>query len=382
MFRTSSSKSRLGELLVRRRFITLDQLEQALLLQKQTGQKLGQILVQHGWINRQQLDQVLKQQSLQRAVASVLVTCGTLVSAAPKVALAQPVASITTLDRNSQRNQRQDLPSTPTNVAASVRQPALQQRLQRPQDVDAMPLAANPTESSPLIGFCHPLQGYGWLTQGYNGTSHQGRMAYARDYQISLGTPVYAMRSGRVVGIEDRYADTGGGAEKIYEFNYVLIEHPNGYRSAYLHLYQGFAGKAGIKVGDNVSAGQLIGYSGNSGWSSGPHLHVEIQRPGDPGTFGDTVPFKLGKSCGPGIVAADNPTPPSTANAQGAGDLQNQPSQLQPSSIPAINIPLACANGGCACVACATGTGHVNLSSQDLPIANSLSDRLDHLLTP
>lgn len=157
------------------------------------------------------------------------------------------------------------------------------------------PLHANPTEANPLRGFLDPLNGSGTVTQGNGGsTSHTGRAQYAIDYGVPIGTPVYAMRSGTVVGVVDKYPDTGGGYENRNNFNYVLIEHDGGYRSAYLHLQQGSNSRIGLKVGDTVNAGELIGYSGNSGWSTGPHLHVEVHQPTAGGYFGQTVPFVIG----------------------------------------------------------------------------------------
>ncbi|GAC1462840.1 MAG: hypothetical protein NVS2B14_09730 [Chamaesiphon sp.] len=131
------------------------------------------------------------------------------------------------------------------------------------------------------------------VSQGYHGSTHTGRMEYAVDIAAHIGTAVYAMRSGKVVRLEDRFPDTGGGPENVSKFNFVLIEHDGGYRSAYLHLQQGFISALGIKVGDRVKAGQLIGYSGNSGWSSGPHLHIEVHKAGPNLTFGQTVPFQI-----------------------------------------------------------------------------------------
>ncbi|NJN30556.1 MAG: M23 family metallopeptidase [Synechococcales cyanobacterium RM1_1_8] len=156
-------------------------------------------------------------------------------------------------------------------------------------------LHPNPTSSNPLIGFTHPLQGEGSISQGNGGsTSHTGRSQYAYDYAVPIGTPVYSMRPGTVVKMRDIHPDTGGGISNQNQFNYVLIDHGNGYRSAYLHLQQGFRSRINISVGSTVQAGQLIGYSGNSGWSTGPHLHVEVHRPTPEGYFGKTVPFRIG----------------------------------------------------------------------------------------
>ncbi len=154
-----------------------------------------------------------------------------------------------------------------------------------------------PTIASPLKGFCHPLDGKGYLSQGIRGKTHQNRMEYAYDIASSIGTPVYAMRAGRVIRLQDKYPDTGGTKAHASKFNYVWIEHDNGYRSAYAHLQQGFRKRVQLKAGDWVKAGQLIGYSGNSGWSSGPHLHVEVQTQGSRAKFSPTVPFQISGSC-------------------------------------------------------------------------------------
>lgn len=167
-------------------------------------------------------------------------------------------------------------------------------------------LASHPTASSPLRGFCHPIRGPGFITQGNNGLTHRGRSAYAYDLAVSMGTPIYAMRSGKVVAFRDRYPDTGGGRSKFSKFNFIMIQHDNGYRSAYMHLKQNFNSVVRLKEQDFVKAGQLIGYSGNSGWSTGPHLHVEVQRKSSTKRFVSTVPFQMAGLCQTETVATNN----------------------------------------------------------------------------
>lgn len=166
-------------------------------------------------------------------------------------------------------------------------------------------LHEQPTVDAPLQGFCHPLWGQGWLSQGIRGVTHNGRMEYAYDYATGIGTPVYAMRAGQVISIRDKYPDRGGNKEQIHRFNHVWLEHDGGYRSAYVHLQQGFRQRVNLKVGDQVKAGQIIGYSGNSGWSSGPHLHVEVHRAEERFRFTQTVPFAISDSCSLGRQATD-----------------------------------------------------------------------------
>jgi murein DD-endopeptidase MepM/ murein hydrolase activator NlpD len=293
-------KARIGEVLLRRGLITQAQLEQALAQQKQTGLMLGEVLIQHKMINARQLQQALTQQSWQNLLATALLSLGTLTAALHKVAVVQIEAptgggessgALASPGRQGRSAQLMASFTAHPNQAAPDPSPTLNSA------VDAIPLAARPSEASPLIGFCHPLQQPAKLTQGAHGVTHRGRMEYAMDFKAAIGTPVYAMRSGRVIGLEDRFPDSGGGRENIHRFNYVLIEHEGGYRSAYLHLQQKFRSWVTLKVGDRVKAGQLIAFSGNSGWSTGPHLHIEVQKSSQPGTFGQTVPFQENRSC-------------------------------------------------------------------------------------
>ena len=59
-----------------------------------------------------------------------------------------------------------------------------------------------------------------------------------------------------------------------YDFgNYIVIDHNNGYYTLYGHMTR-FA--PGLSVGSTVERGQLIGYVGSTGWSTGPHIHFEV----------------------------------------------------------------------------------------------------------
>lgn len=150
--------------------------------------------------------------------------------------------------------------------------------------------------STAMKGYCHPLQGKGFLSQGTRGNTHQGRMKYAYDFGVPIGMPVYAMQGGRVIGLRDKYPDKGGRRGNAEKFNFIWLEHTNGVRSAYIHLQQNFKRKIPIKLDDWVKTGDLIGYSGNSGWSSAPHLHVEVHSISDSG-FGQTLPFEIASKC-------------------------------------------------------------------------------------
>ena len=83
------------------------------------------------------------------------------------------------------------------------------------------------------------------------------------DWSASTGTPILAAGNGV---IEE-------AGRKGYNGNYVRIRHANGYQTAYSHMSR-FA--PGAALGVKVRQGQVIGYIGTTGLSSGPHLHFEI----------------------------------------------------------------------------------------------------------
>jgi murein DD-endopeptidase MepM/ murein hydrolase activator NlpD len=275
-------KVRVGEVLIQKGLITSDDLAQALLEQHNTQAKLGEILVRQGLLTHKQLRAALKEQQWRNWTAALLFTLGSLSAVAPKLAIAIPIS----IDKTSMTSGQKFSSKTHTRNGVTRSQPYSS-------------LAANPhpTIASPLQGFCHPLNGLGYLSESINGSTHRGRMAYAYDLASSIGTPVYAMRAGQVMTLQDKYPDTGGGLDKISKFNFIMIEHEGGFRSAYAHLQQDFSNMVQIQAGDRVEKGQLIGYSGNSGWSTGPHLHIEIQEPGSALTFTQTVPFTIARTC-------------------------------------------------------------------------------------
>ena len=89
------------------------------------------------------------------------------------------------------------------------------------------------------------------------------------DLAVPIGTPVYAATDGTIEKVGP-YAGYG---------NYVRIEHGEGLATAYGHLSR-FA--PGIKPGVHVAQGQLVAFSGNTGRSTGPHLHFEVLTDGRP----------------------------------------------------------------------------------------------------
>lgn len=114
------------------------------------------------------------------------------------------------------------------------------------------------------------------VSQGYHGdTSHKGLSAYAVDFPVPVGTPIYAAREGIVVGAEGG-SNIGGGSPEYRQYaNYVIIEHSDGTMGNYYHLKQG---GAAVAIGQKVKKGELIGFSGNTGYSTGPHLHFSVSK--------------------------------------------------------------------------------------------------------
>jgi len=96
----------------------------------------------------------------------------------------------------------------------------------------------------------HPISGY---TRLHKGT----------DFAAPTGTPIYAAGNG-VVERASRYGGYG---------NYVRIKHANGYKTAYAHMSRY---GPGVKAGKRVRQGDIIGYVGSTGASTGPHLHYEV----------------------------------------------------------------------------------------------------------
>ncbi|MEM7327156.1 MAG: M23 family metallopeptidase [Pseudomonadota bacterium] len=100
----------------------------------------------------------------------------------------------------------------------------------------------------------HPISGY---TRLHKGT----------DFAAPRGTPIYAAGNG-VVERASRYGGYG---------HYIRIRHSKGYKTAYAHLSR-YA--RGVKSGRRVKQGQIIGYVGSTGASTGPHLHYEVYKNG------------------------------------------------------------------------------------------------------
>lgn len=107
------------------------------------------------------------------------------------------------------------------------------------------------------------------ISQGYNGKySHQN--TYALDFDMMEGTEIFAVREGKVIAVKED-SNIGCPDKKCAKYgNYIRIFHPDGTIGEYYHFKQ-FG--VNVKLGDDVKKGDLIGFSGSTGYSFGSHLH-------------------------------------------------------------------------------------------------------------
>lgn len=131
------------------------------------------------------------------------------------------------------------------------------------------------------IRYCLPFEKGSRVTvgQGYNGTfSHQHQFKFSVDFFVPTGTLVCAARAGRVAEVEVT-SNLGGETMAFVPFtNYIKICHLDGTVANYAHLKEKCSL---VSVGDEVVEGMPIAYSGNTGFSSTPHLHFDVHRPLD-----------------------------------------------------------------------------------------------------
>lgn len=111
-----------------------------------------------------------------------------------------------------------------------------------------------------------------YITQKFGKTNASGRLYVSGthngvDFRAPIGTPIKSAGEGRVVGTGNTDADCSG----VSFGKWILIKYDNGLATTYGHL-----SKIEVSAGQTVSSGQIVGYSGNTGYSTGPHLHVSV----------------------------------------------------------------------------------------------------------
>lgn len=122
--------------------------------------------------------------------------------------------------------------------------------------------------------------------------------AYAVDIAMPEGTLVVAARAGKVIKVESNYTQSGKVPELLDKANEVVILHEDGTMGRYAHLGPG---RQLVQPGQQVKDGDAIGYSGSTGFSSGPHLHLAVTR------LVESPDGNLGEESLPIIFYAHNP---------------------------------------------------------------------------
>ncbi|CAL9497044.1 M23 family metallopeptidase [Streptomyces sp. enrichment culture] len=192
-------------------------------------------------------------------VATVFGAGASAVAAEAKAPLAMDTAGAVAAQAQAQAHAAQQAAKAKAVKAKAVKAAAVKAATQKA-------VAAKKAKKKAL-GWVKPVNGY-TLTASYN----QGGAMWAskhsgQDFAVPVGTPVKATHSGIVV----KAGPNGGGDGPAYG-NAIVIKHSNGTYSQYAHL-----SKINVKIGSKVKTGQNIARSGNTGNSSGPHLHFEIR---------------------------------------------------------------------------------------------------------
>jgi len=140
------------------------------------------------------------------------------------------------------------------------------------------------------------------VIQGFGGAfSHRGSMQYAVDFDAPEGTPILAARDGLVVATHDGARGHGGTVEFLdyTRMNFILVRHDDGTIGEYLHL-----APAGVRAraGQRVRRLDYIGLSGNTGYSTRPHLHFQVMTADANGV--DAISFPIEFEVAPGVAAS------------------------------------------------------------------------------
>lgn len=163
-------------------------------------------------------------------------------------------------------------------IAAEIEK--LEEAARQGIDSKTLPKARSGVLATPVEG--RLTQGYGATTFARNG-GYKGKWHNGIDFAAPIGTPVFSAEKGIVksVGNQDVYCYKGAYGK------FILISHENNLTTLYAHLSLQV-----VREGQAVERGDLIGYVGNTGYSTGPHLHFTVYA-------SPTVKVAPAKTCGP-----------------------------------------------------------------------------------
>ncbi|HEV8694175.1 MAG TPA: M23 family metallopeptidase [Lysobacter sp.] len=166
--------------------------------------------------------------------------------------------------------------------------------------MDSLP--GDPSAHPRDVEYLLPLQQRNFrIDQGFGGSfSHNDpQNRYAVDFAADIGTPVVAAREGVVMQVESDFEKAGLNRERYGgRANFIRILHDDGTMALYAHLR---SEGALVRVGQRVRAGQQIGLSGNTGFTTGPHLHFVVQV--NRGMKLESLPFRMSGPAGPLRIA-------------------------------------------------------------------------------
>ncbi|RPF35323.1 M23 family metallopeptidase [Streptomyces sp. TLI_185] len=145
--------------------------------------------------------------------------------------------------------------------------------------------AAKAAAAKKAASWMHPVKKYR-LSASFNQAGGMWQSTHSgQDFAVASGTDVVAAHGGTVV----KAGGNGAGDGPAYG-NAIVIRHGNGTYSQYAHL-----SRIDVRIGQVVATGQHIARSGNTGNSSGPHLHFEIRTTANYGSAVDPVAFLRSK---------------------------------------------------------------------------------------
>ncbi len=126
------------------------------------------------------------------------------------------------------------------------------------------------------------------VSQAHATGSHLMNDTWAWDFRMPSGVPIVAAADGTVRLA--RGDSTKGGCDPSFagEANYVVISHANELETQYLHLES-----VVVTAGDKVKEGDLLGYSGKTGWACGSHLHFKVARSDGSGWNNPSIPSRI-----------------------------------------------------------------------------------------
>ncbi|MYW32781.1 M23 family metallopeptidase [Streptomyces sp. SID2119] len=189
--------------------------------------------------------------------ASVVLGAGSAFAAGNADAAAAPLAAGTTAQSVAQQATAQ------SKAAETAKKTAAQKAADAKKKAEDKKKAAKKNAAS----WKTPVKKYTLSASYGTGGARWAAKHSGQDFAVPIGTPVTAAHTGTVV----KAGPNGAGDGPAYG-NAIVIKHSNGKYSQYAHL-----SKVNVKLGEKVKTGEKIALSGNTGNSSGPHLHFEIR---------------------------------------------------------------------------------------------------------